>query len=276
MAQPLLSPINDYVFKRVFGENLTVLAAFLSAVLGIAIRGGDLAVIDPNFRANRAKDHLGILDVRVKTQQYGIIDVEIQVKVAVYLWNRFQYYTARNYVEQMRSGRRYESLSKAITIVIMDANLIHEDTAYHHCFHLYDKKHGLDYPDSMEIHILEIVKRYDDGDPVYQWLQFLAARTEEEFMSLAQNNPAMEEAWGVIKYLSGDEQERALAEAEERERLDRASLYDAGKAEGRAEGWKDGKAEVAQNLLHLGLPIAQIAEATGLSTAEIEALRKVQ
>ena len=26
MAQPLLSPINDYVFKRVFGENLTVLA----------------------------------------------------------------------------------------------------------------------------------------------------------------------------------------------------------------------------------------------------------
>ncbi|MBQ9453125.1 MAG: PD-(D/E)XK nuclease family transposase [Desulfovibrio sp.] len=67
MAQPLLSPINDYVFKRVFGENLTVLAAFLSAVLGIAIRGEDLAVIDPNFRANRAKDHLGILDVRVKT-----------------------------------------------------------------------------------------------------------------------------------------------------------------------------------------------------------------
>ena len=41
--------------------------------------------------------------------------------------------------ECLRSGRRYESLSKAITIVIMDANLIHEDTAYHHCFHLYDK-----------------------------------------------------------------------------------------------------------------------------------------
>ena len=48
-------------------------------------------------------------------------------------------------------------------------------------------------------------------------------------------------------------------------------------AEGRAEGEAKGKAErtreVAQNLLHLGLPIAQIAEATGLSPAEIEALR---
>lgn len=41
--------------------------------------------------------------------------------------------------------------------------------------------------------------------------------------------------------------------------------------DGRAEGWKDGKAEVVRNLLHLGLPIAQIAEATGLSLAEIEA-----
>ena len=43
-----------------------------------------------------------------------------------------------------------------------------------------------------------------------------------------------------------------------------------------AEGKAERTREVAQNLLHLGLPIAQIAEATGLSTAEIETLRKVQ
>ena len=49
-----------------------------------------------------------------------------------------------------------------------------------------------------------------------------------------------------------------------------------GRAEGKAEGRAEGKAEVARNLLHLGLSIPQIAEATGLSTAEIEALRKVQ
>ena len=159
MAKALLSPTNDYVFKRVFGDNLTVLAAFLSAVLGICIKKEDLVVIDPNFRANTTNDHLGILDVKVKTQQHGIIDVEIQVRAAVYLWNRFQYYTARNYVEQMRRGQRYENLTRAITIVIMDANLIHDDAAYHHCFRLHDREHDLAYPDSMEIHILEIAKR---------------------------------------------------------------------------------------------------------------------
>ncbi len=76
-----------------------------------------------------------------------------------------------------------------------------------------------------------------------------------------------------------------IAEKAERDRYAREQFVrDEGRAEGwregRAEGWEDGKAErtreVAQNLLHLGLPIAQIAEATGLSTAEIEALRKVQ
>ena len=50
-----------------------------------------------------------------------------------------------------------------------------------------------------------------------------------------------------------------------------------GEAKGRAEGEAKGRAEgIAQNLLHLGLPIAQIAAATGLSAAEIEALRTVQ
>ena len=47
-------------------------------------------------------------------------------------------------------------------------------------------------------------------------------------------------------------------------------------AQGRAEGEAARTREVAQNLLHLGLPIGQISEATGLSPANIEALRQVQ
>ena len=123
-------------------------------------------------------------------------------------------------------------------------------------------------------------------------------------MQLVQNEPAMEQAWGVIKHLSADERERAEAEAVEKARRDLVSRLRSaeikghaaglaegeakgraeGKAEGRAEGEAKGRAEgeaartreVAQNLLHLGLPIAQIAAATGLSATEIEALRTVQ
>ena len=46
--------------------------------------------------------------------------------------------------------------------------------------------------------------------------------------------------------------------------------------QGRAEGWKDGRANVALNMLDDGMPLEQISKFTGLSTEEISALRKVQ
>ncbi|MBQ9452255.1 MAG: hypothetical protein IJU65_03045, partial [Desulfovibrio sp.] len=49
-----------------------------------------------------------------------------------------------------------------------------------------------------------------------------------------------------------------------------------GMAEGRAEGMAEGRAAVALSMLEGGMPMEQIVRFTGLSTAEIEALRKVQ
>ena len=95
-------------------------------------------------------------------------------------------------------------------------------------------------------------------------------------MQLVQNDPAMEQAWGVIKHLSADERERAEAEAVEKARRDLVSRLRSAEIKGHTAELAEGKAEVAHNLLHLGLPIAQISEATGLSPAEIEALRQVQ
>ncbi len=46
-----------------------------------------------------------------------------------------------------------------------------------------------------------------------------------------------------------------------------------GEAKGRAEGWKDGMTNVALKMLHRGVPIEYIIEDTGLTAAEIEALR---
>jgi predicted transposase YdaD len=44
-------------------------------------------------------------------------------------------------------------------------------------------------------------------------------------------------------------------------------------AEGRKDGIEEGIATVAKKLLEMRMPIADIAEATGLSRAEIEGLR---
>ena len=218
MNKPPLSPINDYVFKRVFGENLTVLADLLQAVLAMPVAAHDIRVVNPIFAADKKQDKLSALDVKVETRDYGVIDVEIQLEYYDDLWKRFQYYTARMYVDQMRSGEDYSKLTRAISIVIADFSFFTHDSAYHHRFRMYDAQNGVEYPGSLEINILEIPKRRGNSSKVSHWLEFFAARTEEQFMSLALNDTAMEQAWGVIKQLSADEQERA--EAVEKARRD--------------------------------------------------------
>jgi len=95
-------------------------------------------------------------------------------------------------------------------------------------------------------------------------------------MSVSQTNPAINEAWGVIKYLSGDEQARAKAEAREKARMDLDSWLGDARHEGRQEGLQEGRQEeklvIARNLLRQNMPHEAVAEATGLSLDAIQRL----
>lgn len=272
MKKKLLSPVNDHVFKRVFGKHLRVLAGFLSAVLEMPIDAADIRVLDPNFRAERDDDKLGVLDVKVETRN-GLIDVEVQVQPHLHLKKRLLYYTSRMFVEQIDKGQNYGKLTRAVSIMIVDFELIKTDSAFHHRYRLYDRKNDVEYSDALEINVLEIPKvQKDETSPVSTWLRFFAAKTEDEFMQLAQTSPAMEEAWGVIKELSADERERLLAEDREKTRRDNAAYYETGLVEGRAEGRAEGYASIITHMLAQGLSPEQISSFTGLTLSDVNAL----
>ncbi|PWL57432.1 MAG: hypothetical protein DBY37_13350 [Desulfovibrionaceae bacterium] len=280
MKKKLLSPVNDHVFKRVFGKHLRVLAGFLSAVLEMPIDASDIRVLDPNFRAERDDDKLGVLDVKVETRN-GVIDVEVQVQPHLHLKKRLLYYTSRMFVEQIDKGQNYGKLTRAVSIMIVDFELIKTDSAFHHRYRLYDQENRLEYSDALEINVLEIPKvQKDETSPVSAWLRFFAAKTEDEFMSLAQTSPAMEEAWGVIKELSADERERLLAEDREKTRRDNAAYYETGLVEGIATGVEKGRAEgrmeerknLVANMLAQGVSPEQISSFTGLTLGDVKAL----
>ncbi len=181
---------------------------------------------------------------------------------------RILYYTARMYTDKLKAGEGYDSLTRAISIVITDFKLIDNDVS-HNRFRLYDKKTGAAYPESIEINTLEIPKlRKGDDSPLNRWLEFFAARTEEEFMSLAQTSPALDEAWGVIRHLSADEQTRLEAEAREKYRLDMDGMYKTGRREGRDKE----REEILARMLQSNLTKAQIATFLNVSNAELEEL----
>jgi predicted transposase/invertase (TIGR01784 family) len=165
--------------------------------------------------------------------------------------------------------------------MIVDFELVKTDSAFHHRYRLYDRKNKLEYSDALEINVLEIPKvQKDETSPVSTWLRFFGAKTEDEFMSLAQTSPAMEEAWGVIKELSADERERLLAEDREKTRRDNAAYYETGLVEGRAEGLVEGReagrmegyASIITHMLAQGLSPEQISSFTGVTLSEVMAL----
>ena len=109
---------------------------------------------------------------------------------------------------------------------------------------------------------------------------------------LSQGNPVMAKANNVMDIFYMDEQERKRYEAaweyesdrlsmineSERKGLERGKLLglaegkSLGFAEGESQGSRQAKLETARNLLQFGLSVENIAQATGLSQAEVEAL----
>ena len=155
MEKTPLSPINDFVFKKVFGENTMVLEDFLKAVLDLpAEEYRGLTVVDPNLSRDFLEDKQGILDVKINTVTGKVIAVEVQVRPQKSLWNRMLFYTAKMVVEQVKSGSQYDQINMAVSILIVDFEMVQENRAYHNRFRLYDENTGARYPDSLEINIL--------------------------------------------------------------------------------------------------------------------------
>jgi predicted transposase/invertase (TIGR01784 family) len=82
MKKTLLSPLQDYVFKFIFGRprNIHILAGFLKTILTIPEDEFDhLAIANPILPRWFRKDKTGILDVLVHTRSGIVINVEVQV-----------------------------------------------------------------------------------------------------------------------------------------------------------------------------------------------------
>ena len=133
----------------------------------------------------------------------------------------------------------------------------------------------------LEIHFLDLTKLPKENlTSLEKWLMFIKTDSKEERTMLAQGNLVMAKANKVMDIFYLDEQERKRYEAAWEYESDRLSMIseserkglERGLAEGEARGSRQKALETAKNLLHFGLSRENIAQATGLSPAEVEAL----
>jgi len=273
----ILSPKLDIIFKLLFGteNSIEILADFLLAVLNLSPDEYDEITISNPFLLQEYKgDKLGILDVKVKLKSGKILNIEIQVDPMPFMESRIVFYVSKLITEQIGESDQYDKIKRVISIIITDHQLIKQSDKFHHKFGLYDIENKVLLTDILEIHTLEIPKARElfeeiqvPNPQLLDWMKFLDAKTEEELNMLAQKSPVMKRAAMRLLELSADEKARQLYEARLKEQRDNYA---------RERGAiKQNSLDIAKNAIIKGMAIEDIADITGLSYEEVEALQKV-
>ena len=273
-----IKPLNDFVFKKVFGEkgNEDILISFINAVLKRTKKEPivELEIIDnKQLTKELILDKTGIIDVRAKTSNGEHIDIEVQLTDQGNMDKRTLFYWGKMYLENIKQGQDYTSLEKVITINILDFEFLGTEN-YQSSFHLWeDIEKDYMLTDVVEIHFLELPKfrRKKDKDfrenAIERWLLFLEKDTPEttlqELMSL---DKAIEKAEQKIEYLSSDEDSMRIYYERERSLHERANMISS------AEERK--AIEIARNLLDMNIPMEQIVLATGLTMEDLKLLNE--
>jgi len=288
-SRSILSPKEDFVFKFVFGDqnNLGPVTGILQAILPWLPKDEfeSVTFLDTQRKRSHQDDKLCVLDICIRLTSGRMVNIEIQLHPMPGILNRMQYYNAKMMIEQIKKGHQYKDMGQVVAIFLLDYKEF-EDDAYHHEYRLVCRQTGHELPGSQEIHVLEFPKLPPENDesPLWKWLRLLSAKTEKEMRILSKGDQAMTQAVARIKEASASEQirhqafRRHLAKKDQEARLQGsrdeglAEGLAKGKAEGLAEGEAKSQVEFARRLLRREMPLAEVAELSGLPEAEVKRL----
>ena len=282
---------NDYLFKLLLGseENKVCLQDFLECVLDMpAGMITDLELLDKELIKDAISDKTGILDVKLRLKDGTTIDIEIQNSWSAEFIPRTLFYWSKMYIEGFKEGEPYISLDKCITINLISQGF-NRSSEMHSSYSLLEQKTYKPLTDLMEIHFLSLsaARKFEiQKDPIEKrqklinWLRFIATDDKEERAMLAATSPVLQMLNEKVDVLSLTPEERKLYESRMKLKSDIATISEVqfksglaeGEARGRSEGSHQAKLETAKNLLQFGLSREKIAQATGLSKAEVEAI----
>ena len=288
----ILTLTNDYLFKLLLGseENKVCLQDFLECVLDMPSGLiADLELLDKELTKGAITDKTGILDVKLRLKDGATIDIEIQNSWSAEFIPRTLFYWSKMYLEGFKEGEPYTSLTKCITINLISQgfNLNHK---VHSAYSILEQNTHQPLTDLMEIHFLNLsaAQKYgiqknpiEKRQKLLNWLQFIETDSSEVRKMLATTSPILQMLNEKIDVLSLNPEERKLYESRMKLKSDIATISEVqfkagaewGIAEGEARGSRQAKLETAKNLLNIGLSRENIAKATGLSRAEVEAIQ---
>ena len=271
---------NDYAFKKLFGteENKDIMIEFLSLVTQLSKDDfDDIRIENSEYIPLFYNDKIGRLDIKIRLHDGRKIDVEMQNTYFDYYPKRSIFYCSKLIHEHFMSGFQYTQLKKCIAINVLNSPF-KLSGKIHSIYQIRETEEQTLLDELLEIHFLDLTKLPKENlTSLEKWLMFIKTDSKEERTMLAQGNPMMTKASKVMDIFYLDEQERKRYEAAWEYESDRLSMISEserkGLERGKSLGSRQAKLETAKTMLTMGYPLNDICKISGLSQAEIEALK---
>ena len=295
----LLDPKQDYIFKNIFGteESKPQLISFLNALLfNEEPHITSITLDNPNIEKILEKDKASRLDIRATTNDGIMLDIEIQCKNTGEIPQRAFHYLANMMSHAIKSNESYKE-SNVIGIWILGENVTNRSNAISEAYMTFQPNDPDPYQvmtDNARIIFIELLKfnpkNANTHNLLTAWLSFLKdpILMDEMFLRV----PVIHDAMETLKYISSDDEIRAISDLRQRTINDKnseltvareeglaegmemglAEGMERGKIEGKIEGIKEEKIEMAKKMLTDSFPIETISKYTGLTESEINSL----
>ena len=270
----------DWAFKHVFGHNKENLMLLLNDFLPEEI-------IDVEYEPNetdifRGEDRQVIMDVICHTKDRKFI-VEMQKSGSNEFRNRMIYYGAASLTRQLKPGDGYDKLVPVYVICFMNFRLIHDTDQLVYRYQVREQDSGELYGQQLSIYLCELprwVKPLEEAKtPIEEWFDIL-----QNMSTFAKKPASVNSRYDPIfaACRQGRLQKKELeqyfrAMVTEREQQGIAAFYrEEGFREGVADGEVKERVRIAKQLLNNGVLVSTIVSSTGLTEAEVLALKEAE
>ena len=289
-----LDPKADLTFKKVFGQHPDLLMSLLNALLPLS---DDEQIKSISYLPTELVPELyshknSIVDVLCEDLCGRKFCVEMQMEWSNSFKQRVLFNASKLYVTQAMKKDQYSSLQPVYSLNLVNEVFEHDmPERFIHNYRIVHDKNSEKVIDGLHFTFIELPKftphSISDKRMMVLWLRYLTeidAKTTEAPSELL-NDPQIGKALEEVKVSAFTEEElRAYDKFWDGVRVEKSLQYDSfqeGKAEGLAEGEQKGlaageliaKLATARNLMKMGLTVAQITQATGLTQKQIADLK---
>ena len=277
----------DWAVKRMLRDkaNFAVLEGLITVLTGEVVKIEELLESEGNQES--ASDKFNRVDIKAKNVKGEIIIVEVQLTRQLYFLQRMLYGVSKAITEHIDIGQKYDEVKKVYSINILYFDLGKGSDYLYHGKTVFTGVHTNDLLEVNTKEAKELRMRVpQDIFPEYYIIRVnefnsVATTPIEEWLDYLKNNrikddtstPGLKEARQKLLYMTMSDKERRAYDEHMDDIMVQNDVLDTAKMEGLAEGRAEGRAEgimlTAKNLKAMGLSIADIIKATGLSEEDI-------